>query len=489
MSRRKENMIRFIRGKLGSAYHDLRWLTDAEASKANRQRDALLHSLAGGVHREFADTKIYTGTLSPGCRICGHGGWSCMFINGLCTANCFYCPQDRGIREERETLADGVTFQSADDYVEYLKLPGFKGVGFTGGEPLLVFDKLCTYLEKIRAAFGQKLYLWIYTNGDLVDRDKLKTLRSLGVNEIRFNISAQNYDLSTVELAVPEMDTVTVEIPAIPEDEEIVMDRMAVMQAIGVRHLNLHQILANEHNYGRLAQRGYTFLHQDPVAVLESELTALALIRHALDGALTLPVNYCGVHYKGRFQNRGTRQRIANQIRKPFEDVTRNGYIRQLSVRASHEEIDEMISIFRRNGCTEDLWSRDATGGELFIHSSLARYLNGKRGRLLFTYSLPNCIDKECRCRVDRQVALPSGGKLAFTRNDVLSSRGMSDRAAEGFRAMCLEGCESQEVMKNFAREYPLKGREDMKKMLQEKDALLRAKDLEAISNGLPELF
>ena len=52
--------------------------------------------------------------------------------------------------------------------------------------------------------------------------------------------------------------TVAVEIPAIPEDYETVRKLLPDMQKIGVRHLNLHQLYASEHNYRELARRGYT---------------------------------------------------------------------------------------------------------------------------------------------------------------------------------------------------------------------------------------
>jgi len=69
--------------------------------------------------------------------------------------------------------------------------------------------------------------------------------------------------------------TVAVEIPAIPEDYETVRKLLPDMQKIGVRHLNLHQLYASEHNYRELARRGYTIapsVEHGPV-VFASEMT------------------------------------------------------------------------------------------------------------------------------------------------------------------------------------------------------------------------
>jgi uncharacterized protein len=489
MSQHKEKTILTVREKLGATYAELRWLTEAEAKDANQKREELLRSFSDRVNYGFADTKIYTGKLSPGCQICGQGKYSCMYINGLCTSNCFYCPQDRTIKAEREAFAENIQFRTPDEYVDYVKLMGFEGVGFSGGEPFLVFDKLCSYLESIRDEFGQDIYVWVYTNGSIVDKEKLKTLKVLGLNEIRFNICAGNYDLEKIELAVPEIETVTVEIPAIPEDYPVVLEKMALMEKMGVKHLNLHQLLATEYNYRKLAPRGYSFLHRPTVAVLESEFAALKLIRHALEQDLRLPVNYCCAHYKHTFQGRGDRTRSAHLAKEPFEDLTETGHIRQLSVQASGKRIEELIGIFRRNQCAEDLWSWDGNGNELFIHASLVKFMNGNGDRLVFSYYQPSVVDRKCNCLAAGQVTFRSGRKLALAKMLVSSSKELSERAVESIRQLSLENRESQSVYRDFVRNYPLKEKEDRNRMLTEKDALIHVENIEKIKSGLSELF
>ena len=107
--------------------------------------------------------------------------------------------------------------------------------------------------------------------------------------------------------------TVAVEIPAIPEDYETVRKLLPDMQKIGVRHLNLHQLYASEHNYRELARRGYTIapsVEHGPV-VFESEMTALKLVRQVAEGSMDFSANYCSRIYKARYQPRGRRRRAA----------------------------------------------------------------------------------------------------------------------------------------------------------------------------------
>ncbi|MFH1640881.1 MAG: radical SAM protein, partial [Candidatus Omnitrophota bacterium] len=209
-----------VKKEIGWVYDDLKWLTGKELKSANNERDALLKSLSKEASFSFMQSKIHIGELSPGCLMCATGHWSCLYINGLCTANCFYCRQDRKIREERLPKEE-IYFDNPEYYIAYAEKLNFKGIGFSGGETLLVFDKLLRYIEKIRERFGKSMYLWIYTNGNLATKDKLKRLKKSGLDEIRFNISANDYDLRPAELAVGIMNTVTVEIPSIPEDYEI----------------------------------------------------------------------------------------------------------------------------------------------------------------------------------------------------------------------------------------------------------------------------
>lgn len=213
--------IRDTREIIGWAYYEMKWLTEDQAREANQKRSELLQSISSRVNSNFLGNKIGPGELSPGCMSCGQGTWSCIFIDCLCTAKCFYCPQDRKNKKEQPPNESGLNFDNADDYVDYLEKFKFKGASFSGGEPLLEYEKVLTYIRKIRERLGRDIYIWLYTNGDLVDKNKLNTLKEAGLNEIRFDIAARNYDLKAAKMAIGIIDRVTVEIPAIPEDYEI----------------------------------------------------------------------------------------------------------------------------------------------------------------------------------------------------------------------------------------------------------------------------
>jgi len=213
---KKEYDIRDAKEVTGWAYPGMKWLTEAEAKEASQKRNKILQSISGRVNSNFSANKIGPGFLSPGCMSCGQGTWSCIFIGSLCTADCFYCPQDKRKKNDQPPTESGLVFDNPDDYIDYLEKFKFKGASFSGGEPLLKYEKVLTYIKKIRERLGRSIYIWLYTNGDLVDKKKLKALKEAGLNEIRFDIAARKYDLKAAKIAVGIIDKVTVEIPAIP---------------------------------------------------------------------------------------------------------------------------------------------------------------------------------------------------------------------------------------------------------------------------------
>ena len=488
MNNNKAQNITDVQQGIGWIYSDLKWLTEKEAELANKERDALLKSLSQEVNYSFMQSKVHIGELSPGCLICGEGYWSCMFINGLCTAHCFYCPQDREIKEERLPKED-IYFNDAKHYIAYLEKFNFKGVGFSGGEPLLVFDKLLTYIEKIRERFGKSMYLWIYTNGDLVTKDKLIRLNKSGIDEIRFNISANNYDLRPVELAVNIIDTVIVEIPSIPEDYETVKRCLTKMQKIGVRHLNIHQLQATQYNYKNLIDRGYTFLHYHNPPIFESEMSALKLIRYALDNKIGLPINYCSSGYKERFQGEGARARKAYLIKKDFEELTDPKYIRSLSIQDSLTNIKKIIKILLRNKCRSNLWSLNDTKTEIFIHSSLLKYIDFDKHSLIISYFKPLFITDPAFGKVGVEIKLSSKEKI-FIKKELAFHKKLSSKVTiEAFQKIFIENIDWRKVLNYFYRNYELKNKESLNELKKEADALLALKKYENLDVGFSEIY
>ena len=325
----QQQLIDSNRREYGRRYDMLNFAGAEQLAAAGAERAALLDWLDGQARFGYAGTKVDCNGLSPGCQRCGEGGWSCLFVNGRCNGRCFYCPTAQD--DDGPPVTNGLAFTSAEDYAAYVAALGFSGVSISGGEPLLTPELTLSYLSAVRKRCGDAVHLWLYTNGTLLTPELCGRLRDAGLNEIRFDLGAVRYNLKKLRLALGCIPTVTVEIPAVPEEEELLKLKLVEMADAGVNHLNLHQMRLTPYNFGPLTERGYTFLHGEKVTVLESELSALRLVRFGLEQGIALPVNYCSFPYKRRFQHAAARRRAALSVCAPGEVVTEPGYLRTLS--------------------------------------------------------------------------------------------------------------------------------------------------------------
>jgi len=326
----QKKLIAQNRKEYGLRYEQLKKPSYNRLYQAENERQQLISAIAGKAAYLFNGTKPYAHAVSPGCRLCGEGHWSCLFVNNRCNCNCFYCPAPQVNTAIPET--QGITFTLAEDYIGYIKKLDFRGVGLSGGEPLLTFPTTVDFLSKIKKEFGDKVYVWMYTNGTLLDEEKAIKLAETGLNELRFDLTATAYNTSKLKLALGKIPNVTVEIPAIPDEIEALKKMVIELDSLGVNYLNLHQIRLTPYNLEKLIDRNYLFLHGRKVTVLESELAALEIIKFVFQRRLKLPVNYCSFHYKNHYQQAAFRKKAAAFVLTGQEEINRNGFIRSISL-------------------------------------------------------------------------------------------------------------------------------------------------------------
>ena len=306
-------------------FTNVNWLNYYDAVEYQEKRDNILAKIDTLL---FKNTKPYYNQVSNGCKICGAGKWSCLFITNECNANCFYCPTSQN--EDTTPSTQGLNFDDPVSYANYVNTFGFEGVSFSGGEPLLHFHKTLAYLKAIREHCVPNLYIWMYTNGILASEKYFKELAKNGLNEIRFDIGATGYKLSKVKIAKGIIPNITIEIPAVPEELEQLQQLLPEMIEAGVTNLNLHQLRLTPHNAENLISKEYTIVNAERPIVLESELAALELINYAQENELNIGINYCSFHFKNRFQKAGFRKMVAQKL-YPNAEITENGFIRDLT--------------------------------------------------------------------------------------------------------------------------------------------------------------
>lgn len=305
----------------------INWVNPYKSANFQEQRDNLLKKAENSLL--FKGTKPYHKQLSEGCRICGSGEWSCLFITNKCNAGCFYCPTPQ-LNDELPST-QGLDFEKPEEYAEYIKHFNFKGASISGGEPLLFFERTLDYLKQVRKHCPEDVYTWLYTNGILTHAEKLHQLAATGLNEIRFDIGATKLSLENVKKAKGIIPNITIEIPAIPEEKDELIKLLPQMIKAGVTNLNLHQLRLTPHNVRHLVKRDYTIINAEKPIVLESELAALEILNYARQNSLDIGINYCSFFFKNRFQKAGYRKQLAKVLAPSGAVITENGYIREFT--------------------------------------------------------------------------------------------------------------------------------------------------------------
>lgn len=413
----------------------IKWSGKKDFDYFSSKRASLLKSVEGQISVSFDNHKPHNGPLSPGCIICSKGKWACVYITKKCTTDCFFCPQAREHGEESTPKANGVTFNDPLDFVAYINTFGIEGVGFSGGEPLLVANRLLAFTDTIRQHLGYKYYIWMYTNGHLVDKEILKQLKSSGINEIRFDIYATGYRLEPVILATRYIENVTVEIPAIPEDINILKDCLLPLKKAGVRFLNLHQIILSKHNYTSFLTRDYIYARSqqfDP-RVLDSELMALEIMKYSLDKKIDLPINYCSKPYKNRFQDSGINRVALEHVCLDHEEISDMGYLKQLSVTSSPSSIRKIQKVAIQNGLCKRLYVHGDNLTEAFIHSSLLEYINCEKYSFNLGYYSPRLKDYSDFSTEGRGITLETGKRIKVLLKKVFEKKGLTIKAVKQF--------------------------------------------------------
>ncbi len=379
----KELIIARTRNELGPIYNKIKKISSDQIKNATAIRKQFFEFFKyNGIKFALNNlSKPYLNDISPGCWTCVNGTWSCIFMNRLCTRDCFFCLQDKQTKQPFLPVSEGIEFEHVDEYINLLQRFHFEGVGFSGGEPFLVFDKLIEYITKIREVCNSNYYIWIYTNGDLVTKEKLKLLREAGLNELRFDLSARKYDLTPLELAVKYIDTVTVEIPAIPEDLEIIKPCLKQFEKLNIKYLILHQLLLNKINYPEFIRRDYTLLHSGPLFydILESEIAALEFLKYAIEMKTKIGINYCSSCYKQRFQTKAFRTRAALRCKDEFESITRTGYLRRLHFECSGSEVNPIVNCLKEKSIPFQVIKETRTNGnphKIYLLPSNLKTLN-----------------------------------------------------------------------------------------------------------------
>ena len=224
--------------------------------------------------------------LPTGCQYCIKGEKLVLFITGLCDENCYYCPISENRKNKDLMWANEKLVNSIEEIIEEAKLCSSKGIGITGGSPLLKINKVCKYIKILKKEFGDDFHIHLYTSVNYVKKDILKKLQNAGLDELRLHFT--NLDkitkrqINKVKIATEYINEVGIELPAIPNNEDKIINLLNKLkeEKIPINFLNLNELEYSETNYNNLIEKGFVEKNQYNSQIKGSEETALKVIEY-----------------------------------------------------------------------------------------------------------------------------------------------------------------------------------------------------------------
>jgi pyruvate formate-lyase activating enzyme-like uncharacterized protein len=220
---------------------------------------------------------------------------------------------------------------SKETILSYLKKNDFKGISYSGGDPMLVFDRLIqwqTYFKRHLPDY----YYWVYTNGLNSDKRKLKLLAKAGIDEIRFNIAASGYISEKVweniTIARECFPFVAVEIPSIHKDKELLLQALRLIESAGIDYLNLHDYIKVDTDPEFPPENAEQFVLNQTIPVIYSK-TSRENTQSIMSQKqrFSFQINHCSIEQK-ELQMTERRKRMAGIFCDPeYDTLTHEGFI------------------------------------------------------------------------------------------------------------------------------------------------------------------
>ncbi|MEM4260528.1 MAG: radical SAM protein [Candidatus Woesearchaeota archaeon] len=263
------------------------------------------------------------GALAKGCQECVKGNKLVLFITGLCSKRCFFCPISDQKWLKDDVYANEWKVKSDKDIIEEAKLTDAKGAGFTGGDPLVRFERTIRYIRLLKKKFGKDFHIHLYTPLELLNFEKLKKLYEAGLDEIRFHPDLENrIHWNKIKLAKNFKWKTGIEIPAIPGFEKKIKELIDFSKD-QIDFLNINELEMSDTNMNKLVDRGFRTKNNLSYGVRGSDYLAKKLLKYSI-GKIN-NVHYCTCTLKDKIQMANRIKKRAKNIALSFDKISNYG--------------------------------------------------------------------------------------------------------------------------------------------------------------------
>ncbi|MBW3013533.1 radical SAM protein [Candidatus Woesearchaeota archaeon] len=264
--------------------------------------------------------------LCKGCKLCVKGRKLVLFVTGLCSRNCFYCPLSERKYKKDVICANEWEIEKPTDILYEAKMCGSTGAGITGGDPLLKLGRTIGYIGLLKKRFGKKFHIHLYTSLLLVNEKNMKSLCDAGLDEIRFHPDFISKDYkrfwSNIKYAKKYRWKIGVEIPIIPGYEKQTVELIEYFKK-HVDFFNFNELEIAGVNIPKMKKRNYRSKDGISYAVKGSQELALKLMKKYPK----LRIHYCTARLKDAVQLANRMKNRAKNAKTKYDKVTNEGML------------------------------------------------------------------------------------------------------------------------------------------------------------------
>ncbi|MFX1592265.1 MAG: radical SAM protein [Promethearchaeota archaeon] len=287
--------------------------------------------------------------IPKGCKYCLNGSKVVLFLNGICQKpdHCYwYCPISEERRGENLTFANEIEINTKEELLQEINLINARGMSITGGEPLseLNLEKTIDYIKYIKGIEGKKFHIHLYTNGLNFNENIAERLSLAGLDEIRFHPARK--DWANIKKALNKQMNVGAELPVIPgyDNVKYLEDLIRYLDNIGADFINLNEFEYCFPNSQSLKDRGFILKKDSIAAVVNSQETAINLIRK-LGPEISIKMHFCSIRAKDYHQLKNRYIRRAKNIKLPYEVITKEGLLLFAQIEGEEKQLDDFYEI------------------------------------------------------------------------------------------------------------------------------------------------
>ena len=251
-----------------------------------------------------------------------------LLVTGKCSFKCYYCPLSLKKQGKSDTYANEKLVATDDDVIFEAESIEARGTGITGGDPLLAMKETIHYIKLLKAHFGKKHNIHLYTATP--DLKKITQLADIGLDEIRFHPPPEDWP-ALEKTKYPEAISYArklglrtgIEIPCIPGKEKNMAMLAKSTELAGAQFINLNELEFSESNWQELKAHGFQVKDDISSSVKGSQEAAGKVASLLKDEKII--VHYCSSSFKDATQLRNRILRRARNTATSLEIITEEG--------------------------------------------------------------------------------------------------------------------------------------------------------------------